>query len=944
MPLGHGALSSYAIGGSPLATSNTVLDSGQGVLPFAGSFILAASPGNQRIDVGFQGKVVIFWSAHMRVVGTANEMNVLIGAASGPANRWVSTLSHNVNANKMVNKFDDTQVILFKNATDGAALASADFASFDATGFNINVTKTDTVEKRRIHYLVLGGQSISAYVTTFNSNTAVGAQSIVGFPFQPKAGIFVAGARNTTNADILNTLFQQSFGVATSATSRFSNCITGVSSATSITKSSQSTSGCLQLTDGTVVQEKMDFTSNDAAGMTFNWVTKSATAFKVGVIALGGQSSFACGTLAEPAVNGNQDTAGLAFQPLANIFSTTGSATGLGIVNNAIRSIGAATLNTNQTAAALLDANGSTSIGVPKTTNGYDLYAFLLNGSANESAQQRATYTKGNSNGFSLAWENTDASAFEVFFLAIGKGAATAYTKTVKAIPVSAARVNNRSLRLAKKATSVSVRVIKKRFTAKKFVLSTSVGRAKKRGIELMAVTSGSVVNFAIKQSRTLKYVSSSIKLLAKKLAAVAPMRGTTASASKVKPMYVLLRKASSGNSTALKRQTQKAFLLSRQILPNMKKTGLRTQFVTSTSVARYTRKILDASTRASSVSTASISRLRPKMLAAIAAGIARISRGGKVNRSVVSLTQSNIKLPRLLYKQQRGVVGSTANAIRQSRIIRAATLSAELAIITPMKLFSKKLTAVVVGARTIASFKGYVRKVGAVSPVAPVIRKGVGLVRTAYQVGKAVKANALRPLPKKATGTSAAVIARRFTRTAKAIGASASALKAQWLRSISIKATATNVAKRASSYLRTLRSSSASIASRAKAALMATKPTSSHSNPLLYRKIGKAFRASVVEQLAIRFGYTKKVTAANASAGKLNKTAMPTVKRATQGSAAAISKKKIAVIKMLGVAHSVLDIFTLFTSGGLPVPNQAHTIVLQRRIRKLIVRLRNRA
>jgi hypothetical protein len=385
-----------------------------------GTFNINTSTGNQSITgVGFTPKAVIFSFFREGLSGSDQFYEHSFGVATSSSQRW-AWASDNCNyCDQCGSLYDTTKCISIINI--GTVQTAADFVSHDADGFTINVT-TAEADTRTIHYIAIGGDDVSAFAGTFDSNTSTGNQSATGVGFQPKAVLFAHGPKNTTGAAITNR-HQLGLGAAVSSSSRWSTYYIGTNSVTSNEQGLQVTDKCIVSTSTALaIDEAADFVSHDSDGFTVNWTTKSATAIKIGYLALGGTAQYALGTITQPTTTGSQSVTGLAFQPVGELFVSQMKAASASATDHSGQMVGAAVSSSEELVAELYSQNGVDVTGDPDALTSTTACIQAIAGAG--TALATADFTSQNSDGFTVNWSAADAVQREICYLAIGSAAA----------------------------------------------------------------------------------------------------------------------------------------------------------------------------------------------------------------------------------------------------------------------------------------------------------------------------------------------------------------------------------------------------------------------------------------------------------------------------------------------------------------------------------------
>ena len=178
-------------------------------------------------------------------------------------------------------------------------LAEADISAWDANTFTLNWTTNTAGTDYVVHFLAIGGPSVSSKVYNWAMGEAVGSRSVTGIGFQPSLVLhahlghdFTAGA----GSNAVNGHFGLGVMDATGnqwATSSLSLDKAGVGN--SDTQRGQQTDGCLySFNEGLTVQKKAAYVSMDPDGFTVNFTNAaSPAAGQVISLALGGLSGKA---------------------------------------------------------------------------------------------------------------------------------------------------------------------------------------------------------------------------------------------------------------------------------------------------------------------------------------------------------------------------------------------------------------------------------------------------------------------------------------------------------------------------------------------------------------------------------------------------------------------------------------------------------------------------
>lgn len=330
---------------------------------FAGNFALNTSTGNQAISgVGFQPKIVLFFSTNDTADGVSAHLHFDIGVGVSSSDRRAMTNSAEDGQATTDTYGEHTDAKCFIHNTPGSGTADyeADFVSLDADGFTINITNPPATAKR-VGFLALGGTDLTNVATgQFLSNAGAGNQAITGVGFQPTAIIFFNHA-NATIPPSGGSNLRASIGFAVSTSQRGWVAIASDhSDPSSDSARQQRTDACICIISNRgVVDGEADLVSFDADGFTVNW--SAAAARYIHFIALrGGQ--YAIGDFTTQTSTGNFAETGVGFQPAAIFALSFCNAASAVEVDHIELSMGVATSSTERFVAGCLeaDAQGTT--------------------------------------------------------------------------------------------------------------------------------------------------------------------------------------------------------------------------------------------------------------------------------------------------------------------------------------------------------------------------------------------------------------------------------------------------------------------------------------------------------------------------------------------------------------------------------------------------------
>jgi len=312
------------------------------------------------------------------------------------------------------------------NAT-GTTLAECD-ATFNSDGTIDLAWTTNDSNAYRVRYLALGGTSLSASIVEWASLTATGSKSITGAGFQPNAALTIGddldnalprggtfethmfGATDGTNSWAMAGWTQD--GAVGSTTARIFIIDDGVDALADNTNRTHAT-----------------FTSWDSDGMTLNydvvqgWQTthasKHATLFLAGATVKAGK--FSKSSSSGP-VTDTISTPSL--QPRALILAMGGSlsASDSAVQNSWEHSVGLSDgTNSTSTWSAYAHNQASSANGNAEGGDGWGMI------STNPGTINHTGTASLNNGSFAITWNPNDASATDVFYLAIGEAGGSAF-------------------------------------------------------------------------------------------------------------------------------------------------------------------------------------------------------------------------------------------------------------------------------------------------------------------------------------------------------------------------------------------------------------------------------------------------------------------------------------------------------------------------------------
>ncbi|CCF85398.1 hypothetical protein [Nitrolancea hollandica] len=401
------------------------------LLTKVGSFTGGGSLGNQSVTgVGFQPKVLILWSSNQTAINSWSDHAVAaIGMTTGPSNAYSvsAAISASLGTRTNASRRMAAKAISISDTSE-QILSEADLVSFDADGFTLDWTNTDT--NVHIMYLALGGDAVqSAKVVNWQMPTSTGNKVVTGVGFEPD---FILNAWTNVTDTIPFSVAHAAFGLgAADGTNEWAlNTLAIDDVTTTDTQRGQVTDASAFLVNTDLsVGVKGSLTSFNPDGFTYNF-TSVINAYQVITLALKGPAiqvgSFTKPTLSAPA---GKDVA-TTFDPkavfLASVMNTAQAApaahwrVGLGASDGTNQR---ATLTTDRNARAYFTSSG---MAARLST---DNSAFEKDDNDNKASEAVGTLSLGTGK-FSLNFPSTnDATATEILYFTFGEGG-TIYDET----------------------------------------------------------------------------------------------------------------------------------------------------------------------------------------------------------------------------------------------------------------------------------------------------------------------------------------------------------------------------------------------------------------------------------------------------------------------------------------------------------------------------------
>jgi len=250
------------------------------------NFALNTSTGNQSVTgLGFQPDAMIFISKTENSIGSQSNFHFMLGFAVSSTKRGVMDLaSQNGQATSNTNRYQIIDKCISGLSSGGGLTMEADFVSFDADGFTIDITNAGGTADI-VHWIAFKGGQYD--VGSFNSQTSSGNFSKTGVGFTP-TNLILTSFLNAT-AGTVQTGNEFSLGVASSSTERFSAGENDEDGQASTESNSYSDDGKIYLNYnfGQTKNGDIDFVSFDGDGFTLNQTDADPSANEILYMTMG---------------------------------------------------------------------------------------------------------------------------------------------------------------------------------------------------------------------------------------------------------------------------------------------------------------------------------------------------------------------------------------------------------------------------------------------------------------------------------------------------------------------------------------------------------------------------------------------------------------------------------------------------------------------------------
>lgn len=394
-----------------------------------GSFTKSTATGAQTIahELGTTPKAIILWTNGKTNESLSANFIYAFGVSDGTTSESISAASQDaLNTSKASTRIANKAITIVQWGQ--TLLAEADMSSWDATNFTLNWT-TNNATAYVIHFIAIGGSSVSAKVVGWTMPTATGSKAITGVGFKPDVVIHAFPDATFTNA-IPASLADATIGLGAMDANgnQWTNFIFSRDGrGTSDTQRGQQTNAAIfTFTNALAVTKKASYVSMDTDGFTVNYSVVNGNKTQIFSLALKGVTAkagnFNKSTAAAPA---SQAVTGIGFQPRAVMLSSFQDVAQANAVNESRFGIGASDA-TSDASSAYIDANNVTTTitkGIDKTSK-----VFVKVNNNTPTIDAEANLTSMDSGGFTLNWTTNDAVATQLVYLALAPKVAAGET------------------------------------------------------------------------------------------------------------------------------------------------------------------------------------------------------------------------------------------------------------------------------------------------------------------------------------------------------------------------------------------------------------------------------------------------------------------------------------------------------------------------------------
>ena len=386
-----------------------------------GSFAMNTGTGTQTITgVGFLPKVVLFtWTeatADTAIGGYGFGFGVGI-SPSMMASIVVRNVDGTLNADS---KLNNVRCIMVINGS-GITTEAAEFTSLTADGFTINVTTPGIGAV--IQYVALGGSTLSnVTLVPFSAPTAVSSVAVTGAGFMPDSAIIFTSGQ-TSAVGTSDTYAHHGIGFAGTGGTQagFGNSMLSSSNADT---SAQSASKVIYLPDTSTMWLEGTLTSFDASGATISYSVVQPNSVKLWAVFFKGLGTR-IGSLTQPTSTGTQSVTGTTFTPIFTFFGGFCHTAGSGQLADGFFNFGMARSAAIEGTifAGARSGNNQAQYALNRTAS---ILCYTPTLSGTPTLNSKAEFTSHNADGFTVNWQNVDATQRQVLYMSIGEPAIVA--------------------------------------------------------------------------------------------------------------------------------------------------------------------------------------------------------------------------------------------------------------------------------------------------------------------------------------------------------------------------------------------------------------------------------------------------------------------------------------------------------------------------------------
>jgi hypothetical protein len=391
---------------------------GQPTVFKVGSFTKPMAPGAQTVPhgLGTIPKAILFWTVGKPNQVASSDYRLMLGVTDGTTSRSISVASQDNPPNSVSGRRMAAVPISMVDYTQ-STYAEAALTSLDATNIVLNWTANSSTADV-IHYLAIGGSTVTAKVVQWTAPTAPGNRAVTGLGFQPSAVLnFHTGYTVTAPPPFAKVSATCGMGFMDSVGSQWTWGVIAIDSA------SPTQAGRVQVTDSCLyawdqpnsITKRASYASMDASGFTTNFSVANSSASQIFSLALGGLSVR--GGSFNKSAGATQAITGLGFKPGAVFFSSAQDVAQTGGTSESRHGLGASD-GVTQTSCALNDSNNvsrSVANAIDKTGK-----VFMKMDNGTKTIEAEASLASFDSDGMTLNWTTNDAVPTQITWFALG--------------------------------------------------------------------------------------------------------------------------------------------------------------------------------------------------------------------------------------------------------------------------------------------------------------------------------------------------------------------------------------------------------------------------------------------------------------------------------------------------------------------------------------------